>query len=233
MINPWGDASCDFDGMKHISPEFTQRYIKALRTHLDQGVTLPKTARALARQVLAAGMTTHELAILHEHVLFTEVLANMSARRKPAKIRQAAAFFAIGITPEEPSSGDIHDTPNHRKIITQLSQHVHKLADNPRTALFRVAQEALTNVERHAAAGHVKVCIREIIHNIIMTITDDGKSFDVPRTLRSRGNKHLGLLGMHERVEMVGGSFEIASSSGHGTAITVSIPPGKLLKSRG
>jgi len=66
-----------------------------------------------------------------------------------------------------------------------------------------------------------------------MTITDDGKSFDVQRVLRSRGSRHLGLLGMRERVEMVGGCFEIASSSGHGTAITVSIPLDKALKSLG
>jgi signal transduction histidine kinase len=377
--------------MKHISPEFTQRYMKALLTHIDQGATLPKTTRDLARQVLAAGMTTLELANLHERILLTEVLANEPARRKPAKIRRASDFFVMVITRDETSYGDKHDTSNHKKIITQLSQRVHeltvsklqlsseitrrkaveaslkaseahyaksmkdakflkerlqalsrqilsmqeeerkiisrdlhdviaqslmsinvhlatlkkqaglntrdfnrtitstqrllaktahtvhqfacglrppvlddigliaalhafmidfstrsgvraeltatrkveKLADNLRTVLFRVAQEALTNVERHAAAGHVKVGIREINHNIIMTITDDGKSFDVQRLLHSRGNEHLGLLGMRERVEMVGGSFEIASSSGHGTTITVSIPLGKALKSRG
>ena len=57
-----------------------------------------------------------------------------------------------------------------------------------------------------------------------MTIKDDGKSFQVARMLDARKNKRLGLLGMRERVEMVGGSFHVESAPGKGTTIRAQIP---------
>jgi len=102
-----------------------------------------------------------------------------------------------------------------------------------RTALFRVAQEALTNVARHARASRVEVSIQESPGAIRMTIKDDGKAFDVERALRSHGGKHLGLLGMRERLEMVNGQFHVASAKAKGTTIEARVPAGKarLLKS--
>jgi PAS domain S-box-containing protein len=95
-----------------------------------------------------------------------------------------------------------------------------------RTALFRVAQEALTNVARHARASRVEVIIQKIPEGICMKIKDDGKSFHVDRVLMRKGSKHLGLLGMRERLEMVGGGFEAESAPGKGTTITARIPSG-------
>jgi signal transduction histidine kinase len=92
-----------------------------------------------------------------------------------------------------------------------------------RTTLFRVAQEALTNVGRHAQASRVEVHIKQTADCICMTISDDGRSFRAQRVL-ARGSKRLGLLGMRERLEMVGGRFEIESVSGKGTTITAQIP---------
>jgi PAS domain S-box-containing protein len=93
-----------------------------------------------------------------------------------------------------------------------------------RTMLYRVAQEALTNVSRHARAGRVEVVIQKLADRIRMEISDDGKSFHVDRMLRGRGNKHLGILGMRERVEMVGGTFSVESVPGQGTTVRVEIP---------
>ena len=97
-----------------------------------------------------------------------------------------------------------------------------------RTVLFRVAQEALTNVARHARARRVEVDFQKVHGIARMEIKDDGKSFQVERTLNLKGNKRLGLLGMRERVEMVGGTFCVESASGKGTTIQVEIPFGKL-----
>ncbi len=105
-----------------------------------------------------------------------------------------------------------------------------KLAPARRTALFRVAQEALTNVERHSAASSVTVAIRQTAGSIVMTITDNGRGFSVRKVLLTRGNRHLGLLGMQERVEMVGGTFLIESTRGRGTSVTVAMPTGRLKK---
>ncbi len=99
-----------------------------------------------------------------------------------------------------------------------------RLGADHSTALFRVAQGALSNVERHAQAAHVRLSLRSSPGMVRLEVKDDGRSFDVLRMENSKTNKHLGLLVMRERVEMVGGSFTIASSPGHGTSVCVEVP---------
>lgn len=101
---------------------------------------------------------------------------------------------------------------------------VEKIDAARRTVLYRVAQEALTNVARHAGASRVEVIIRRTGKSVYMEVGDDGKSFQVQPVLLARGSKRLGLLGMRERVEMVGGSFQIESVPGKGTKIIALIP---------
>lgn len=103
-----------------------------------------------------------------------------------------------------------------------------RLDVNRRTILFRVAQEALTNVARHAGASRVDVDIRKLPGWVHMKISDDGRSFDVQRVMHSQKTKHLGLLGMRERLEMVGGHFDVESAPGKGTTIEAQIPLRKL-----
>ena len=116
---------------------------------------------------------------------------------------------------------------------TRISVHlkvfagVEELNSDSRTTLYRVAQEALTNVARHAKAGRVDISIQKLPAGICMKIKDDGKSFPVAKVLGARGGKRLGLLGMRERLEMIGGHFEIISAPGKGTTITAQIPNGK------
>jgi signal transduction histidine kinase len=101
---------------------------------------------------------------------------------------------------------------------------VEKLDNHRRTTLYRVAQEALTNVARHAQASVVELSIDKLPNGIGMKIKDDGRSFQVDRVLQAKKNKRLGLLGMRERVEMVGGNFAVDSAPGKGTTIRVQIP---------
>lgn len=93
-----------------------------------------------------------------------------------------------------------------------------------RTVLFRVAQEALTNIDRHAGASQVKVDVVKLQRSVRMTIADDGKTFNVSEMLLSSPRKRLGLLGMRERIEMVGGTFGITSLAGTGTTVTAELP---------
>ena len=101
---------------------------------------------------------------------------------------------------------------------------VEQLETDRRTVLFRVAQEALTNVARHAQASRVEVSLQKLPDGIGMKIKDDGKSFQVERTLHAKVGKSLGLLGMRERLEMVGGKLNVASVPGQGTTISAQIP---------
>ncbi|MFA5205223.1 MAG: sensor histidine kinase [Lentisphaeria bacterium] len=102
-----------------------------------------------------------------------------------------------------------------------------------RTVLYRVAQEALTNITKHAHANLVKVSIRVQEDRICMEINDNGTAFDVTRTLGARRRNCLGITGMRERVEIVGGTFAITSVADKGTTVEVQIPlvngAGKLI----
>jgi two-component system NarL family sensor kinase len=108
----------------------------------------------------------------------------------------------------------------HLKIFAGIEQ----LDIAKRTVLFRVAQEALNNVARHAKASRVEVNIQKLADGFGMKIKDNGKSFNLDRVLNAKGRKRLGLLGMRERVEMVGGTFCVESAPGKGTTVRVEIP---------
>jgi len=105
---------------------------------------------------------------------------------------------------------------------------VEQLDSDKRTVLYRVAQEALTNVAKHAQATLVEVRIQRLRGVVRMDLHDDGKSFQVQRALFPTKIRRLGLLGMRERVEMVGGIFSVESAPGKGTTIRAQIPFGKL-----
>lgn len=88
-------------------------------------------------------------------------------------------------------------------------------------ALYRVAQEALTNVVRHAEASIVDVRLDKVGSGVRVVIEDDGIGFTVPEELNG---STVGLLGMRERVELVGGIFELSSRPGRGTRVAAVVP---------
>jgi two-component system sensor histidine kinase UhpB len=89
------------------------------------------------------------------------------------------------------------------------------------TTVYRVVQEALTNVARHSQAEYVSVSIRQHHGELRVVVEDDGQGFD-PETLAE--SKRLGLVGIRERVGLVGGTLEIESQPGSGTTLIVRIP---------
>jgi len=93
--------------------------------------------------------------------------------------------------------------------------------------LFRIAQEALNNVRKHAGAGRVKIKVSGGGGRIVMTVADNGRGFKVPGRAEDMvsGGK-LGLMGMYERARLVGGSLDIKSKPGQGTELTVRLPWG-------
>jgi signal transduction histidine kinase len=92
-------------------------------------------------------------------------------------------------------------------------------------ACFRVAQESITNVLRHAAARSLHVRIARRPGSINLTIHDDGRGFDAATTLEAAaGGGHLGIVGMRERVRASGGTFRLDSKPGEGTAVEIELP---------
>jgi signal transduction histidine kinase len=105
---------------------------------------------------------------------------------------------------------------------------VEKLPGDTRTVLFRVVQEALANVGKHSQASQVRVRIHDKQGTVCMEIHDNGRGFAVEGARFGKGSKRLGLLGMRERVEMVGGTFSAQSAPGKETTLRIEIPPPRL-----
>ncbi|MBM3133415.1 MAG: sensor histidine kinase, partial [Chloroflexi bacterium] len=103
-----------------------------------------------------------------------------------------------------------------------------KLAPQLETALFRIIQEATTNIVRHAGAQNVKVRIEFKPSSVEAVIEDDGEGFDIRKVTSPRARKHgLGLLSMRERAEILNGTIAMWSKRGYGTQTTIEIPTGQ------
>ncbi len=111
-------------------------------------------------------------------------------------------------------------------IRTELVSHplLARLDERRGEVLFRVAQEALNNIFRHARATSARIEFTSAGDALNMEVGDNGCAFDAEQQLGGRGGGCLGLLGMQERVRLVNGSFSINSSPGAGTRIRVRIP---------
>ncbi len=109
------------------------------------------------------------------------------------------------------------------KVNTAFKKISNVLPPECAITLFRISQEALTNIAKHAEAGYVWVSLNETKSSLVLTIEDDGKGFDTQKALRlaARG-KSLGLISMQERAELLGGKFSIKSKKGSGTIIMAS-----------
>jgi len=89
------------------------------------------------------------------------------------------------------------------------------------TLLFRIAQEGLNNVARHAAAGSVLLRLVERERTVQLQVIDDGRGFDVERAIGAGGS---GLGGMRERLRLFGGQLELRSSPGNGARLRATVP---------
>ncbi|HZD56572.1 MAG TPA: sensor histidine kinase [Anaerolineales bacterium] len=93
------------------------------------------------------------------------------------------------------------------------------------STLFRIAQEAINNILRHAQANSVTIALHQNKKEVCLSIADDGQGFDlIAAQEQAVGLQHLGLLGIQERAEMVGGRVTVSSAPGKGTQLQVSVP---------
>jgi two-component system, NarL family, sensor histidine kinase DegS len=141
-----------------------------------------------------------------------------------ARELRPAVLDDLGLIPALQAYGKRLAARKQIKVQMTAFAGVEALSGAKLLTLFRVAQESLTNVARHAQATRVSLSITKICDAIQMEISDNGKSFDVGSVLGARNPKRLGLVGMKERIEMVGGNLTISSARGKGTIVHVEIP---------
>ena len=109
----------------------------------------------------------------------------------------------------------------HGLAIDLIVDNEQRLAGPIETALFRIVQEAVNNVVRHAQAQHLSVRLTRGQDQVTLQVVDDGQGFE---TQLPRSGKHIGLWSMRERVEQLGGQFEVLSAPGQGTIVRAGIP---------
>jgi signal transduction histidine kinase len=163
---------------------------------------------------------------LRQRIAQTQRLVEQSVEvvHRYARELRPALLDDLGLIPALRSY--IKNLPGRKGLRIRFMAYpgVEALSNARRTVLYRIAQEALTNVARHAHARRVTVYIQQVPDAVRLEVRDDGKSFPVDRLLASSTNKRLGLIGMRERVEMVGGNFAIESAPGKGTTVRAEIP---------
>jgi len=114
-----------------------------------------------------------------------------------------------------------YGTPMEVKVVGEP----HQLSSEVELTLFRITQEALTNVQKHSGASRVGVVIEFSDKATKVTVNDDGKGFEIPERMGDLARSgRLGLAGMQERAQLLGGTLSINSERGKGTSLTVNVP---------
>jgi signal transduction histidine kinase len=174
-----------------------------VRTLADQPLAsvdmLRKNLHQLEEQIGKAVGDIHQLS----RQLHPSILDDLGL---PAALRaDCAAFSEQHTTPCEFISGNVPDS----------------IPQDVALCLYRVAQEALRNVGKHAEAERVEVRLTGCDGEIELTVVDFGNGFDLDRVKTAKG---LGLVSMEERARMVNGQFSITSQEGQGTSVVVRVP---------
>lgn len=136
-----------------------------------------------------------------------------------------------------PTLDDLGITPSIRRLLADFKERTkiegrltvngneHRLPPDTELGIFRIAQEALRNVERHAEANYVSVSLSFTEHGITLGVVDNGIGFLLPSASSDfTTSGRLGLISMQERAQLMHGNLEILSSPGNGTKVTVVIP---------
>jgi signal transduction histidine kinase len=163
---------------------------------------------------------------LHRSITRTQKLVehSVSVVHRFARELRPAVLDDLGLIPALHSfMKSFHQQTGIRVSLSAFAE-IEKLHGDKRTALYRVAQEALTNIARHARASEALVKISKLDGAVCMKVKDNGRGFQQHRILRGKRSERLGLLGMRERLQMVGGNFSVSSAPGKGTTIVGRIP---------
>jgi two-component system, NarL family, sensor kinase len=133
---------------------------------------------------------------------------DMSHRLRPAMLD------TLGLPAALQSLGDEMFGHKANTFQMEIEGAPHDLPDDVKTVLFRIAQEAMTNIQKHADSDHVSVRLAFDDDGITMSVHDDGRGFDA-ESMRQNPSRGIGLRNMRERIETVGGQLAVWSQPGH------------------
>ncbi len=225
-----------FNGMLESSASYRRRLREIAARALDAAEEERKrisrelhdgTAQTLAalrvrlRLARAAREDADRAALLEE--VSEEIGAAMEEIRRIARGLRPPALDMLGLAPAIESHARSVAEATGLAVDIELDPVGGLIMPHAELALYRVLQEALSNVVRHAHAKRVRIQLRRRAGCIEAVVEDDGRGFSVEEALTD-GDRGLGLFGMKERASYVGGRVEIASERGVGTRVCVTIP---------
>ena len=158
------------------------------------------------------GMAEKAAGIKHEVENSISVVRNMALLLRPSMLDDLGLIAALEWQAREVSKR------SGVWVKVSADQVSEELPEEHKTCIYRIVQEALHNCEQHAGARHVEVAVRQEQDRLRLLIRDDGRGFD------ARRERGMGLLGIEERVNHLGGSFTVDSTPGSGTSIEVVLP---------
>ena len=192
---------------------------RELHDHLGQSLTNIKLELTRVDQQLCTATNPQPLAERVQLILGLIDAATESVRKLASGLRPAALDqLGLAAALETEAAAMAHRTGLRFRINVRGESSV--LVDEVSTALFRITQEALTNVVRHAAASTVHISLTVGARRVNLHIRDDGAGIDEGRARADA----IGLVGMRERAKMLGGECSVVSSKGKGTTVRVSVP---------
>ncbi|MEW6402701.1 MAG: ATP-binding protein, partial [Chloroflexota bacterium] len=146
--------------------------------------------------------------------------------RATAKELRPPTLFSFGLEHAIRSHvDDIRDKFPNIKISLSLAHDRQLLPEKARLALFRIAQQSLSNVLRHAEATEANVRFSFDAEEVRLEISDNGRGFDVPKNwIELVRNGHYGLAGASERIHALGGTLHVQSKPGESTVVAAAIP---------
>lgn len=205
----------------HAQEEERKRISRELHDEIGQALTAVSVTFATLKHNGAA-----KSGIIRRQLSDSECLLQETMERVHCFARELrpAMLDELGLLPALRShlNGFARRTGLH--VHFRGSADAENLGSDQKTVLFRVAQESLTNVAKHARARRVHVDIRRIGGGICLEVKDDGQSFQEKPETSNHGVGRLGLLGMQERARLVNGTLTIRAQPGKGTTIRVVIP---------
>jgi signal transduction histidine kinase len=146
-------------------------------------------------------------------------LRQLTARLRPTVLDELGLVAALFTYADEcsarfPFAMDVDVAGRRRRLPSETE-----------TTLYRTAQEAITNVVKHAQASHVSIQLAFVDHEVTLAVIDDGAGMDVDIAKQAAlDGKGFGLAGIRERVQLVGGDLEIESVPGTGTRLSIRVP---------
>jgi two-component system sensor histidine kinase DegS len=155
-------------------------------------------------------------------------------RRELANVREfiselrPPAVDAAGLDVAIEDAVDALRAAKRLSVTVALDGPTDRLEDRQRTAVLRVAQEALQNVRKHAEATSVMVSTSLTADGWTLEIRDDGRGFDTG-TVAAKGRRNFGMTVMRERAEQIGATFDVRSRPDGGTVVRLAIPTGALM----